>query len=117
VDKGDLTKVVQVNVTPNDSNPDLTTEYRYEDVNGKNYGNVTAIIDGNGKRTDIEYDGTYQTFPRIVTHPQVGTDPAMTTVTEYLAEWGVPDEVTDVNGQITNYDYDGLGHGFLIKTE
>ena len=79
-------------------NPTIRNEYGP-------YGNLTATVDPNGRRTESDYRGSpFQLYPRIARNPLGHT---VTTVTDL--RYGKPTSVTDPNGQITHYRYDALG--------
>jgi RHS repeat-associated protein/uncharacterized repeat protein (TIGR01451 family) len=104
--KGDLTRVERLNLQqPAHS---LVAQYGYDD-----YGNITTVTDGKGNQTAATYDPNYHTFPEVVTYPPVDGVTLQTT-TYYDARWGLPDQAYDLNNQLTDYDYDGLGRIYNI---
>ena len=79
-------------------NPTVRTEYGA-------YGNVTATVDPNGRRTVSDYGGSpFQLYPRVERN---ALGHSVTTVTDL--RYGKPTSVTDPNGQIAHYRYDALG--------
>ena len=74
------------------------------------YGNLTATIDPNGRRTESDYRGSpFQLYPRIARNPLGHT---VTTVTDI--RYGQPTSVTDPNGQTAHYRYDALGRTLCV---
>ena len=79
-------------------NPTVRNEYGA-------YGNLTATIDPNGRRSVSDYRGApFQLYPRVVRNALGHTT---TTVTDL--RYGQPTSVTGPNGQVTAYRYDALG--------
>ena len=85
------------------ANPTVRNEYG-------SYGNLTATIDPNGRRTESDYRGSpFQLYPRIERNALGHT---VTTVTDI--RYGKPTTVTDPNGQIAHYRYDALGRTLCV---
>ena len=69
------------------------------------FGNLTATVDPNGRRTVSDYRGSpFQLYPRVERNALGHT---VTTVTDL--RYGQPTAVTGPNGQVTAYRYDALG--------
>lgn len=87
----------------------LTKEEHYLDTGGNpvtsysydSYGNRTSTTDPEGRVTTIEYDTTFNTFPRI-THGPLGH----TWIRDFDPVNGKLSQETDPNGYITKYLYD-----------
>ncbi|MEW6033336.1 MAG: RHS repeat-associated core domain-containing protein [Chloroflexota bacterium] len=99
--KGDLTRVAQC-LSASILGPSFY--YTYD-----SYGNRTSEQDPNGNTTSYTIDTTYYTYVARKTYPAVGGSPAM--YEDYTWDYvlGRPLSVTDVNGQVTSYEYDTLG--------
>ena len=79
-------------------NPTVRNEYGA-------YGNMTATVDANGRRTVSDYRGSpFQLYPRVQRN---ALGHAVTTVTDL--RYGQPTSVTGPNGQVTAHRYDALG--------
>jgi RHS repeat-associated protein len=72
------------------------------------YGNLTSSTDPIGSITTTIYDTTYHLFPIEVRDPLYATDTRHKVLTSWDYVCGLPDEITDLNGQITDNDYDNL---------
>jgi RHS repeat-associated protein len=77
----------------------LATEMGYDD-----YGNMDTYRTGPDGTFSIEYEALHHTFPFTVTYPVAGAETA-----RYDPATGLPESVTDLNGNTTSYDYDGFG--------
>ena len=68
------------------------------------YGNVTGETDPNGNTWTTEYEATYHTFPSRITAPTGDFE-------EYTFDPGTGNLLsrTDVNGEVTTYQYDTFG--------
>ena len=74
------------------------------------YGNLTATIDPNGRRTESDYRGSpFELYPRVERNALGHT---ATTVTDL--RYGKPTSVTDPNGQTAHYRYDALGRTLCV---
>jgi YD repeat-containing protein len=81
------------------SGVDLVTSIGYDD-----YGNMDTYRTGPDGTFSIEYEALHHTFPVTVTYPLAGAE-----ATSYDPATGLPESVTDLNGNTTSYDYDGFG--------
>jgi YD repeat-containing protein len=79
-----------------DTGGNPVTTYEYD-----SYGNRTVTVDPEGRRTTVEYDDVFHTFPVRVTNAK-----GQTTVREFNPANGQPTMVTDPNGFVTSYKYD-----------
>lgn len=79
------------------------------------WGRPTQVTDPNGGITRTVYkacrntDCTVQELGLIPNRIEVTNALGHTTVTDYLQQYGVPTKITDPNGTVTRYGYDGLG--------
>ena len=84
-------------------NPTVRNEYGA-------YGNMTATVDPNGRRTVSDYRGSpFQLYPRTQRNALGHT---VTTVTDL--RYGQPTSVTGPNRQATRYSYDALGRVLCV---
>jgi YD repeat-containing protein len=79
--------------------PFVTTETAYDQ-----WGNTTIVTDTRGNPTTTAYDGLYHLYPVQTTNAA-----NQTARTDYDTAMGVPIAMTDANGLITTYTYDGFG--------
>ena len=74
-------------------------------------GNVTVTLDPLGRRSEIDYDTTYNLYPIAARNPLYFA-PANDTRHQTSTSWdfvcGVPEVATDLNGNTTTTQYDAL---------
>ncbi len=103
--RGGQGAISQLTVTQIDfiSGTQITSRTYYD-----SYGNVEAVEDGKGYRTEIvAYDSSH-TFPERVRYPAVnGTTFEAQTI--YNPCWGAPEQEIGFNGDTTSYFYDPFG--------
>jgi len=87
------------------TSPDLVTTASFDA-----YGNVEKTWTGNDdtRTITITYDPVYHTFPEKIEYPDGSAE-----TRRYDARFGLPNIVTDVNGAVTNYEYNQFGR---VKT-
>ena len=91
----------------------LDTESRFISAQAgyDTYGNVTVTIDPLGRRSEIDYDTTYNLYPIAARNPLYfapTNDNRHQTSTSWDFVCGVPEVVTDLNGNTTTTQYDAL---------
>jgi YD repeat-containing protein len=79
-------------------------QYRYNERNEGQYGNLTSEVDGLGHTTTIDYDTATHTFPVTITNAK-----GHVTTKTWNYWFGKEDTVTDPNGTYTKYEYDPFG--------
>ena len=105
--KGDVTKLLRVqSFSPS---VDSVETFTYD-----SYGNRLSAVDGEGNRTEWNYDTTFHLFPVAERSPQYfanGTLPADTRF-QTTASWNgvcqAPASRTELNGIVFNYAYDAF---------
>ncbi|MCB0124793.1 MAG: VCBS repeat-containing protein, partial [Caldilineaceae bacterium] len=101
--RGDLTRQEE-NLGPNGDNRYLQTKRQQFDQ----YGNVIAMLDGNGNRADVEYGESTHTFPTLERlHIDAGHN--LTFSASYDPGFGTVLSATDFNGQLHTFEYDTFG--------
>jgi RHS repeat-associated protein len=89
------------------STGNLTTSYQYD-----NSGNVRFVTDPRGNTVETQYDD--QGRPTKVIYPATDEHPATQSGTKYNV-LGQRVEITDQEGKVTRYRYDGLGRLFEVR--
>lgn len=96
---------------------DNTLGYVTSSIEYDGFGNVTAAIDPLGRRTETDYDTTYNLFPIAIRNPlYFGGDTRQMTATTWDEGCGLPLTITDLNGQVTTHLYDALCRGIQTDT-
>lgn len=86
------------------------TAYKTTTKTYNTYGLVISLIDPRGNSISYTYD-TYNLYPQSITN-------ALSQITDYVYNYaiGKPIKITDSNGVITEYDYDGFGRPIAKRT-
>lgn len=110
-----------VGAAPTKGNPTLQrariegTRFAETRTEFDDWGRPARVTDPNGGVTKTAYLGcgnagcVVQEAGVIPTRVEVTNPLGHKTVTDYLQQYGVPIKVTDPNGKVTQYGYDGLG--------
>jgi RHS repeat-associated protein len=92
--------VTQVSNWDSSSNAWINTSSTYD-----TYGNVTSTTDPKGNVTQILYEDATHAMPtKTIVDPQNGTGQQISTAT-YDFSTGAPLSKTDINGNVSNFDY------------
>ena len=75
------------------------------------HGNLTKTTDPTGVVEQTDYDGERALFPVKVCNPAVGCR-----TQTWKLKYAVLETATDLNGQITGYDYDAYGRQIKVTT-
>lgn len=96
---------------------DASAGYVSSTIEYDSFGNATASVDPLGRRTETDYDTTYNLFPVASRNPlYFGGDTRQTTATTWDERCGLPLTETDRNGQTTTHQYDALCRGIRTDT-
>ena len=105
--KGDVTKLLRVqNFSPSVNSVETFT---YDA-----YGNKLSAVDGEGNRTEWDYDATFHLFPVAERSPRYFANGALPADTRFqtTASWNgvcqAPSSRTELNGIVFNYAYDAF---------
>jgi uncharacterized repeat protein (TIGR01451 family) len=78
----------------------LANTVHFDDV-----GNVDSLQTGDAQRAiNISYEDDHHSYPETVTYPNDLTESFV-----YDPRFGLPVEISDINGLVTGYSYDGFG--------